>query len=211
MGKKVKNDRIGQRVGWVRREIAQLNQERFAKVLGCSLPSLRNYEQGLTLVPTRVLLTMIEIYQVCSDWLLTGTGEPMRNIGYEVAPVFPSTDLEARAFAGHRLRTLRERIGSDPDQMDSLFNLVPGTWTNLEEDQQPLSNALAWQIGQRCGVSVRWLLQGRGPHGASAQAQKLVVDLAMWIEDCTRRSPAMVGWLETELAGIKRRAADILG
>lgn len=66
---------IEARLRRVRVQIAGVNKEYFAKLLGVSFASYRLYEAGTRDLPLAAAIRVCEIYDLSADWFLLGKGE----------------------------------------------------------------------------------------------------------------------------------------
>ncbi|MEH3093352.1 MAG: helix-turn-helix domain-containing protein [Agrobacterium cavarae] len=65
---------IGNRLKTLRAELKFSNRDQFAEALGVPAKTLEKYEQGVSELPTKLLLHMRETFNVDLTWLITGAG-----------------------------------------------------------------------------------------------------------------------------------------
>jgi transcriptional regulator with XRE-family HTH domain len=66
---------IGQRIRYVRTEIADLSQREFVQRMGMGQSNISQLEKGMSLPSCFFLLSLHVTYDVNLNWLLTGSGE----------------------------------------------------------------------------------------------------------------------------------------
>lgn len=66
---------IGQRLMTLRATLGFRNREQFAEAFGAPKKTFEKYEQGLTELPTKLLLWLSTEHHVNLDWLVTGEGQ----------------------------------------------------------------------------------------------------------------------------------------
>jgi transcriptional regulator with XRE-family HTH domain len=72
------------------------SQLQFAKDLGVSGTAYKNYERGVTPIPSTVVLALCHDFDVSPAWLFLGDGDPTREAATQIVK---SAVLAARTFA----------------------------------------------------------------------------------------------------------------
>lgn len=122
---------VGARLREVREKSLKLTQADLAKVLGCSPSSISNAERGNELPSPQLLVTLLRIYNVSIDWLLTGKG------GMYVSPI-SYEDLKRIAdlflvFADCRVHRFASFIKESPEEkVDAVIEII----RNLENPKK---------------------------------------------------------------------------
>lgn len=130
MREEFNKNEVGARLREVREKILKLTQSEFAKVLGVSASSISNSERGNELPSPNLLISILRIYNISVDWILTGQG------GMCVSPI-SYEDLKKIAdlflvFADSRVHRFASFIkDSSEEKVDAVVEII----RNLESSE----------------------------------------------------------------------------
>jgi len=111
---------IGNRLKSLRAELNFSNREQFAEALGVPAKTLEKYEQGVSELPTKLLLQMREDFKVDLTWLITGVGamwgseqqeRETQKSGSEEAPIILTPTMQTDQIILDRLEALQDQLG----------------------------------------------------------------------------------------------------
>lgn len=111
---------IGNRLKSLRAELNFSNREQFAEALGVPPKTLEKYEQGVSELPTKLLLQIQEDFKVDLTWLITGVGamwgneqreQGTRKSGSEDDPIVVTPTMQTDHIILDRLKAMQDQLG----------------------------------------------------------------------------------------------------
>ncbi|WP_230170694.1 helix-turn-helix domain-containing protein [Rhizobium sp. CECT 9324] len=106
---------IGQRLIALRTQLGFRNREQFAEAFGAPRKTFEKYEQGLTELPTRLMLWLSSEHHVNLDWLLTGEGQMFEGAvaSYNEAVIDKIAGVVTTVYDDANVRLPREKIAGE--------------------------------------------------------------------------------------------------
>jgi len=111
---------IGNRLKALRAELSFANRDQFAEALGVPPKTLEKYEQGVSELPTKLLLQMREDFKVDLTWLITGVGamwgndvqeDETQKLGSLDDPIVVVPTMQTDQIILNRLDALQDQLG----------------------------------------------------------------------------------------------------
>ncbi|QSH99100.1 helix-turn-helix domain-containing protein [Treponema phagedenis] len=121
-------EKVGCRIKFIREKIFNLNQTKFADLLGITQATLSKYERGETSFPDELKFFLGE-KGINSHWLLTGEGEPC--VKEETEPPKPPILAEIEKIAENAVAA---KLGKHDEQFEALAERLNA----IEQEQQKL-------------------------------------------------------------------------
>lgn len=139
---------IGQRLIELRAELGFRNREQFADAFGSPKKTFEKYEQGLSELPTKLMLWLSSEHHVNLDWLMTGEGDMFETLS-KAPPVASSFNEDAvekiarlvtMVYDDADVRLPREKIAVETT---TLYNELLGKIDDIR-DADKVNSHLPW-------------------------------------------------------------------
>lgn len=105
---------IGKRLAMVRDERGFRNREQFAEAFGVPKKTFEKYEQGLTELPTKLMMWLRDAHRVNLTWLVTGEGDMFDDASKALSAPITVEQTDFQQFAN----TMVQKIGSLERKLD---------------------------------------------------------------------------------------------
>lgn len=70
--------------------------------------------------------------------------------------------MDERKLQGERLKMARKELGLRQNEAASILDVHTGSYSDIENGRNKLSNEMAYKVRTKLGISVDWVLTGKG-------------------------------------------------